>query len=236
MVCYACWDRCRRRIGAMRTITPQLRGRLLAAAAAVSLAASVASCGIGAQSGKHCVRLPGGRREHRRVGSDTERRKRRRRRRRRALRRRPRPRRRGRGPTARPSAAPRSWSPGTCWSTTSSGSRPARTHWPPAPRAWTSGRCWRASASTSSRVTSRSATWKRPWPDPPGPSLRTLPSTFRRRSSRPSSRSATRPAPPRATTPSTAALPGWSAPWMPSTPPGCSTRAPTGAKPTPRAF
>ena len=32
----------------MRTITPQLRGRLLAAAAAVSLAASVASCGIGA--------------------------------------------------------------------------------------------------------------------------------------------------------------------------------------------
>ena len=34
----------------MRTITPQLRGRLFAAAAAVSLAASVASCGIGAQS------------------------------------------------------------------------------------------------------------------------------------------------------------------------------------------
>jgi len=35
----------------MRTITPQLRGRLFAAAAAVSLVASVASCGIGAQSG-----------------------------------------------------------------------------------------------------------------------------------------------------------------------------------------
>ena len=35
----------------MRTITPQLRGRLFAAAAAVSLMASVASCGIGAQSG-----------------------------------------------------------------------------------------------------------------------------------------------------------------------------------------
>ena len=34
----------------MRTITPQLRGRLFAAAAAVSLAASVASCGIGAQT------------------------------------------------------------------------------------------------------------------------------------------------------------------------------------------
>ncbi|WP_346926631.1 CapA family protein [uncultured Arthrobacter sp.] len=33
----------------MRTITPRLRGRLLAAAAAVSLAASVASCGIGAR-------------------------------------------------------------------------------------------------------------------------------------------------------------------------------------------
>ncbi len=34
----------------MRTITPQLRGRLFAAAAAVSLVASVASCGIGAQT------------------------------------------------------------------------------------------------------------------------------------------------------------------------------------------
>ena len=33
----------------MRTITPQLRGRLFAAAAAFSLVASVASCGIGAQ-------------------------------------------------------------------------------------------------------------------------------------------------------------------------------------------
>lgn len=33
----------------MRTITPSLRGRLLAAAAAVSLVASVASCGIGAR-------------------------------------------------------------------------------------------------------------------------------------------------------------------------------------------
>ena len=34
----------------MRTITPQLRGRLFATAAAVSLVASVASCGIGAQT------------------------------------------------------------------------------------------------------------------------------------------------------------------------------------------
>src|SRR6188768_3796738 len=34
----------------MRIITPQLRGRLLAAAAAVSLVASVASCGIGGQT------------------------------------------------------------------------------------------------------------------------------------------------------------------------------------------
>lgn len=34
----------------MRTITPQLRGRLFAAAAAVSLVASVASCGIGAKT------------------------------------------------------------------------------------------------------------------------------------------------------------------------------------------
>ena len=155
----------------MRTITPRLRGRLLAAAAAVSLAASVASCGVGAGPENSCIRLPGGRRQHRQ---------------RRGNRRReraapspsstptPRRRRRARGPTARPCAAPRSWSPGTCWSTTSSGSRPARTPWPPAPRAWTSGRCLRASASTSRRVTSRSATWKRPWPDPPGPSLRTL--------------------------------------------------------------
>ncbi len=235
MVCYACWDRCRRRIGAMRTITPQLRGRLFAAAAAVSLVASVASCGIGAQSGSTASGSPAaagstagsasGTESGNDAGSVAVEHPEPRRRRRRA-----------RGPTARPSAARRSWSRGTCWSTTSSGSRPARTPWPPAPRAWTSGRCWRASASTSRRVTSRSATWKRPWPDPPGPSPRTLPSTFRRRSSRPSSRSATRPAPPRATTPSTAALPGWSAPWMPSTPPGCSTRAPTGAKPTPRAF
>lgn len=35
----------------MRTITPQLRGRLIAAAAAFSLVASVTSCGIGAPSG-----------------------------------------------------------------------------------------------------------------------------------------------------------------------------------------
>ncbi len=45
---------------------------------------------------------------------------------------------------------------------------------------------------------------------------------------------ATRPAPPQATTRLTAAPRGWSEHWMHSTRTGCSTPAPTGAKPTPR--